>query len=245
MRTLTPAQAAVRLGITDHAVRDMVRAGRLGNLTAAGHYPYSIPYDDVTRVQHERRSEALRSIGKDNEVEYARKTHRRIWPNTTATVRANGLADPGHLSALMGQPSGRAVLPLLDEPERKLWGLDVLTAAATNLTAGGCRTCLARAAAAVHETLPPTASDAHVALLGPACGTCQAAFHKESEERRTQIKRMGQQAKAAARLGNADRVNAERAAALKGVHQASARFAAANKEWKRLPANLRVGGRQR
>lgn len=241
VRTLTAAQAAIRLGMSDHGVRDMIHAGRLTNLTAAGHYPYTVTYDDVTRVMHDRRAEALRAVG--DEVDFAHRIRRQIWPNTKVATRANGEADAAQLAHALNATSGRRALPLLPENARKLWGTDVLTACATTVSSGVCRTCLARAAAAIHETMPPRETEAHRVLLGPACGQCTQAFAADRKAAKREIRRMHQAERAYRDARTLAEFDDRQRQVLATVKQASSEFARLAAERKRagLPP---LGGRR-
>lgn len=231
MRTLTPAQAGVRLGITDHAVRDMIAAGRLSNLVAAGHHPAAIPYDDITRVQIERRNEALRRVG--DETEYAHKMHRAIWPAEPA-ARANGFVDAADVAASLQVPSGRDAVRLLPSAATMLWGNDVLVAAATKVPSGTCRTCMARAAARVHETLAPRDSEAHRVLLGPPCTSCRESFVTEARNARRELQKLRVVEQEYRDRRTVEAFRAEQRQVLATVRQASRRFAELEAQRKRL-----------
>jgi hypothetical protein len=166
----------------------MIRAGRLGNLVAAGQRPAQIPRDDVARVLLERRAEALRSVG--DEAAYAIQVQRTLWPADTATIRADGRADVAAAVEMMNVPRGLQALPLLPENPRKIWGLDVLTAAAKKFPVGTCRTCFARSAASVHESMAPRDTPACRVLLGPACTVCASAFAAEKRQTEKQMREL-------------------------------------------------------
>jgi hypothetical protein len=167
----------------------MIRAGRLGNLVAAGQRPAQIPRDDVARVLLERRAEALRSVG--DEAAYAVQVHRALWPaDNMATVRADGRVDVAAAVEMMNVPRGLQALALLPENPRKIWGLDVLTAAAKKFPVGTCRTCYARAAASVHESMAPRDTPACRVLLGPACTVCASAFAAEKRKTEKQMREL-------------------------------------------------------
>jgi hypothetical protein len=223
LRTLTPSQAAIRLGVTDHAVRDMVRAGRLGNLTAAGHHPAAIPYDHVTRVMHERRAEALRRVG--DETDFARRIHRDIWPNKHVQPRANGVVNAGDLAAALQVPSGRDVLRTLPGAARMLWGADVLAAAATAVSAGTCRTCMARLSARVHESMPPRDSEPHRILLGNPCTECTKTFEQERRNAREQLNQLHHTEQAYRDRQRLQQFDAQQRQVMAEVRRASAEFA--------------------
>lgn len=222
MDTLTPVQAGRRLGITDAAVRDMVHAGRLGNLTAAGHKPFAIPAADVARVQLERRSHALRRIG--DEAAFARRCREQIWPKAPAP-RADGRFDAAALAEALSVPSGHAALRLLPDYARELWGPTILETAATRFSGGACATCSARYAARVHGTFGPRDDEPTRILLGAPCGQCTTVLAAEARTARRKVQRLQQgeaEYRDRARLAQFD---AEQRAAMAAVQKASSQFA--------------------
>jgi hypothetical protein len=212
----------------------MIHAGRLGNLTAAGHYPYSIPYSDVSRVMLERRNEALRRV-KSSEADFARQCRAMIWPNRKAQPRADGNISVGDFLALNNIAEGLDALPHLPADAVALWGNDVLTTSALKFPTGTCKTCFARTAARVHETLPPRDTEAHRELLGPACGnTCKETFGAEARDARRGLQRLRDAEQEFRDRRTVAAFRAEQRDVLKTVRQASRRFAEMEAERKRL-----------
>lgn len=235
-------ETAARLGASQGATYAWIASGRL---TAHPGAPVRVTEDSIRRLQYERRRETLARIGV-SEPEYAQIIMRRLHPDTTVITRANGQPDPDSLNAAMNAPRGIDVLPLLGSDPAALWGVDVIRAAATvNWPPDVCRTCWARTAAQVHGTREPDGSDACRTLLGPGCTACQTAITAAAAENRTQLRRARQQLQGQERLDQVDRVNRERAAAMRAVREASAQFTRANNQWKQLPEALREGGRSR
>lgn len=223
MDTLTPDEAGARLGITGHAVRNMIAAGRLGNLAAAGTFPFRIPADDVARVQLERRATALRKVG--DETAFARQIHQQIWPNTKPVARANGNFDPEAILAHAQIPSGRAALRSLPANAAALWGPDMLAAAATKFSGGACRTCFARDASRVHGTFGPRDDEVARILLGNPCGQCVKAFATQERAARRQMQQLRQNAAERRDSERLAQFDAQQRAAMAQVQKASAEFA--------------------
>lgn len=222
MDTLTPVQAGRRLGITDRAITDMVAAGRLGNLTAAGHKPFAIPAADVARVQLERRTHALRRIG--DEAAFARRIREQIWPKAPGP-RADGRFDAATLVEAMSVPSGLAALRLLPDHANSLWGPSILETAATRFSGGTCGTCFARAAASIHGTFGPRDDEPTRILLGNPCGQCATALTTEARTARRKMQQLQQgeaEYRDRARLAQFD---SEQRAAMAAVQKSSAQFA--------------------
>lgn len=235
---LTAQQAAERLGLSQQAIYDMLRAGRLPN-TTLGHGPVLIASGDVARVAYERRVEALRRVG--DETEYARRIRDLIWPPRVDVVRADGRPDPDAVMASVSAPRGHDALRLLPAPAAMLWGPSVLRAAAMRVDAGACRTCWARCAAAVHQTRGPDGSPACRLLLGDPCSQDAAAWQRQRREARATLDRARHDMQAKSDQRTLGRFEADYRAALADVRRASARFADLDRQ--RKTAGLPVPGR--
>lgn len=238
--TMTLQHAAERLGISQQAAYDMLRAGRLTNVNPGR--TALVSSAEVARVQLERRQAALRRIG--DEVAFAVRVREIIWPAHRPVVRADGRVDAESAVHLAGLPRGKDALRLLPTDAYAVFGPDVLRAAATEWPRGACATCWSRLAAVVHETRGPDGSPACRVLLGDPCELDAAAWAQQRAQNREKLTRLRQQQEGRRRLDQADRVNAERTAAMRAVQAATRRFTAADAEWRRLPVTLREGGRR-
>lgn len=245
MEYLTIAQAADRLSISPQTAHVMVAAGRMTDHNSTGTGPALVTAADVAKVAAERRTEALRRIG--DEEAYARRTVAILHPTTITITRANGATDPDSLAAAMAAPRGRdALRVLVGDPAYALWGRHVLEACAARVELadqGVCPACWARTSARVHRTREPDGSRACRILLGNSCELDETAWQAQTAAGQAQMRQMRQRLQGQQVLDRTERINRERTASLRAVQTATARFTAADKAWRALPANLRWGGR--
>lgn len=185
MDLISVAEAARRLSVSDVAAYAMVRAGRLTNRASAG--PAQLSADDVTRLAHRRRTEALRRTD-----------------TTALAAQVDGLLHPDESGTRPGQnyllPRGVDALRLLPVDAFAVFGRDVLTAAAARSrlrTERACPTCFAHASARVHQTPEPRDEAAYRVLLGEPCAADRTRWAAEAEVSRAEAARLREQEAAA------------------------------------------------
>jgi hypothetical protein len=190
MDIIPVAEAAQRLSISDVAVYEAMRAGRLERAPVSG--PARVTLASVQRMAADRRAEA----------------QRRHSDLCALARQADSLlhAPPG--SEYL-PPAGRGALRALSADTFALFGRDVLEAAASRdriRREGGCPTCWAHMSAQVHQTHPPRDSAPYKILLGQPCAADTARWRAEIETNRVAMARL----RAAE---NSRRADAERSAA--------------------------------
>ncbi|MGW2169935.1 hypothetical protein ACWC1C_05310 [Streptomyces sp. NPDC001705] len=179
MELISVAEAARRLSITDVTAYAMVRAGRLTNQALTG--PAQLSADEVARLAHRRRTEALRRTDV-----------------TALAAEVDGLLNPLPAAGTPGVqsyvlPRGTDALKLLPVNAFAVFGRDVLTAAAarSRLRAErACPTCWAHASARVHITPEPRDEAAYRVLLGEPCAADRARWSAEAAAGRAEMARL-------------------------------------------------------
>lgn len=190
MEAISVAEAAQRLSISDVAVYEALRAGRL--VRAPGPGPARVSLASVQRMAADRRAEALRRHS--DLCALARQVDSLLH------------APPG--SEYL-PPAGRGALKVLSADTFAVFGRDVLEAAASRdqiRREGGCPTCWAHMSAQVHQTHPPRDSAPYKILLGQPCAADRERWRAETEANRAAMARL----RAAE---NTRRAEAERSAA--------------------------------
>ncbi|MGW4545494.1 hypothetical protein ACWEN4_03835 [Streptomyces violaceorubidus] len=185
MELISVAEAARRLSVSDVAAYAMVRAGRLTNRAPGG--PAQLSADEVTRLAHRRRAEALR---RTDVSALAAQVDSLLHPD-----EANNRAGQRYL-----MPKGAEALKLLPTDAFAVFGRDVLTAAAarSRLRAErACPTCFAHASARVHITPEPRDEPAYRVLLGEPCAADRQRWSAEADARRAEAARLREQEAAA------------------------------------------------
>lgn len=148
MESISVAQAARRLSLSDVMVYRMIADGRL---TGRG-LPVRVDSDAVRSLALQRRSEAL--------------ARRRGIVDLARMVDSLLHAPPGSTCL---PPPGRAALRAVPADGFAIFGRDVLEAAAVRDRVDGCAFCLAHMTARVHGTFPPEDGQAYRLLLGEPC----------------------------------------------------------------------------
>lgn len=170
---LNTEDAAGVLGVrTTIAASKILRERGVRNQTVFGEQN-SYTAEDVVRVVADRRAEALERHGRD-EVAYARKIATAIRPPAPATVvLSDGRRvprDDREVFENLRRKRGTDALTMLGADPAMVFGPGVIQAAAVNLPAGTCRTCLAFALTPWGAVGPEQTTAA--VLLGKPCLGC-------------------------------------------------------------------------
>lgn len=175
MEVIPVAEAAQRLSISDVAVYEAMRAGRLEKVP--GSSPARVTLASVQRMAADRRAEA----------------QRRHSDLCAAARQADSIlhAPPG--SEYLPPAGSREALRALSADAFALFGRDVLEAAASReriRKEGGCPTCWAHMSAQVHQTPPPRDSAEYKILLGQPCAADVQRWKAEAETNRSAMARL-------------------------------------------------------
>ncbi|AZQ39653.1 hypothetical protein EJ357_44645 [Streptomyces cyaneochromogenes] len=237
MESLSVAEAARRLSISDVAAYEAMRAGRL--VRESGSNPARVSLASVQRMAAQRRAEAARrhpdaegfAQGLDNLL-------------NGPTGNASGYLPVDYARP----PRGRNALRLLPADAFALFGRDVLEAAASRNQLrrdGVCATCWAATSARVHETHGPEDTPAYRALLGEPCPADRARWTTEAEATRRAMAALRQTETASRQAAERDRARQEFSAAEAAVRAAVSRRTAAARAYSALdPSVARQAGVQ-
>ncbi|MFJ9018770.1 hypothetical protein ACIRPU_02100 [Streptomyces sp. NPDC102259] len=167
----------------------MISTGNIRDASRAGQ-PAAVREDDVTRLLHERRTEA--SARQPDALTFAQQVRRTIWPDEDLdmVVLADGredIANPDQARRVISSPRGRDTLRTLNSDAVALFGRAAVETAAIprDTWRTHCRWCYADASARALGGLRPADSPAYVALLGAQpCPRDRERWAAEDRERR-------------------------------------------------------------
>lgn len=250
MDGITLAAAARVLGVTDPALRKMIRAGRLTDVSRQGS-PVSVLASDVDNVLHERRTEAARRH--PDALEFARQVRNTVWPDERLdmVVLADGrreVADVYQAQHISKQPRGREALRTLTPDGVAVFGRAAVEVAAMPRDTWGpttCRWCYADASARALGGLRPVDSPAFAALLGAdPCPQDRARWADEGREHRATLKRLRDAQTARERQAAQTRARQDFQAATDALSAASQRHSTALRRLAQtdLPTAVRAAG---
>ncbi|MEV7342902.1 hypothetical protein [Streptomyces sp. NPDC093544] len=212
MEHIPVAEAAQRLSISDVAVYEALRAGRL--VRAPGSDPARVTLASVQRMSADRRAEAMRR--RSDLCALARQADSILH------------APPG--SEYLPPAGSREALRALSADTFAIFGRDVLEAAASRdsiLHEGGCPTCWAHMSAQVHQTHPPRDEAAYKILLGQPCAKDAQRWRAVSESNRAAMSRLRITEERARRTAEQDRARREFQAARRDAEAAASRLRSA------------------
>lgn len=245
-----PVAAAARvLGLSEPAVRKMIRAGRLRDASRAGE-PAAVREDDVSRLLLERQMEAGRR--QPDALEFARQVRNSIWPDERLdrVVLADGredIANPDQARHISSAPRGRAALRTLSPDAVALFGRAAVETAAMDreVWRTSCRWCFADGSARALGGLRPVDSPAYAALLGSEpCPKDRERWRQEAAERRAATKRLRDAETARERQAAQDRARREFTASQDALRAAEKRHTVALRTLAQtdLPTAVRAAG---